>query len=96
VGGSQSLTPRFDIAFNDDIYTTTSNLERSAIDSYTVANARLTWRDSSRNWEAALEVTNLFDEYYMRTIYDAYDRGHLVSGSPGRPREWAFTVKKRF
>lgn len=96
LGGSQSLTPRFDVAFNDEVYTTTSNLERSAIDSYTLANARLTWRDEARGWEAALEVTNLFDEYYIRTIYDAFDRGHLVSGSPGRPREWALSVRKRF
>ena len=93
---SQTLTPRFDISYTSKVYTGSANLERSAIDGYALANARLTWRDEDKGWEAALEVTNVFDKYYFRSIYDAYDRAGFITGSPGHPREWALTVKKSF
>ena len=96
LGGSQSITPRVDFSYTDKQYTNTNNLERSAIDSYSITNARLTWRNDEHNLEAALEVTNIFDKYYYTTIYDAYDRAGIISGSPGHPREWAVTLKKKF
>ncbi len=96
LGGSQSLTPRVDFSYTGKQYTNTNNLERSAIDSHSIANARLTWRNDQNNLEAALEVTNIFDKYYYTTVYDAYDRAGIISGSPGHPREWAVTLKKRF
>jgi len=96
INDDQSITPRFDVSYTDSVFVTSSNLERSRIDSYILANARLTYRNDDRGWEAALEVTNIFDKYYFRSIYDAWDRAGLISGSPGRPREWAVTVKKTF
>jgi iron complex outermembrane receptor protein len=96
LAGAQTITPRVDVSYNGKVYTTTNNLERSAIDSYTLANARLTWRNEDKGLEAALQVTNLFDEYYYRTIYDAWDRAGIITGSPAPPREWAVTLKKRF
>ena len=45
----------------------------------------------------AAEVTNLFDEYYFVTSFDLSGAGSgVVAGQPGRPREWALTVKKTF
>lgn len=96
LGSAQTITPRVDVSYNDKVYTSTNNLERSAIDSYTIANARLTWRDEDKGLEAALQVTNLFDEYYYRTVYDAWDRAGLISASPAPPREWAVTFRKQF
>lgn len=94
--GDRTLTPRFDASFNDEVFTTSSNNEISKIDSYMLVNTRLTWRDEGRGWEAALAVTNLTEEYYFRSTYDAYARAGLVYGTPGRPREWAMTIKKNF
>ena len=67
------------------------------IDSYTLANARVWWTSGEDDaWTLAFEVQNLADKYYLQTkVNDAYAVG-TVYGSPGKPRTWAFTVKKDF
>lgn len=90
------LVPRFDVSYQDSIFTTASNSAFGAIESYVVANARLTWRNQGEDWEAAFEVTNLFNKYYFQTMFDQVSNNGVASGQPGRPREWALTIKKRF
>lgn len=64
---------------------------------YTLSNARLTWRNADRDLEVSAEVTNLFDKYYFLSKFDLTGAGAgVISGMPGRPREWAVTVKKKF
>jgi len=43
------------------------------------------------------EVTNLFDKYYYLThsAGSSLD-SDFITGQPGRPREWAVSVKKKF
>jgi len=92
-----SLTPRFDIAYQDDVFTNATNSPFSRIDNYYLANARLTWRSEDSSWETSLAVTNLFDKYYYLTKFDLTGAGAgMTSGQPARPREWALTVKKYF
>jgi iron complex outermembrane receptor protein len=62
-----------------------------------VANARLTWRNADKDLDIALEVTNLFDKYYYYSVFDLTRAGAgVIAGSPGRPREWAVSVRKKF
>ncbi|MBB5986808.1 TonB-dependent receptor [Sphingobium lignivorans] len=97
LGTAGSLTPRIDASFQSKIYTVSANRSSNRIDAYTVANARLTWRNDDEDLDVSLEVTNLFDEYYLLTIYDQTVGGQgYSSGQPGRPREWAVTVRKKF
>ncbi len=65
---------------------------------YTLANARLTWRDTDRAWEFALEVTNLTDKVYYGSNADLSFIPVIGFSwnAPGRPREWALTVKRNF
>src|SRR5690606_29984221 len=96
-GGAGSLTPRFDAAYQGTIYANATNREANRIGGYTVANARLTWRNESDDLSVALEVTNLFDKYYFLTINDQSTSGlGYTNAQPARPREWAVTVKKEF
>jgi len=96
-GGAGSLTPRADASYQSGIYTNAVNAETNRIDGYTLANARLTWRNEDDDLEVALEVTNLFDKYYLLTSFDLTSAGAgYVSGQPGRPREWAVSLKKTF
>jgi iron complex outermembrane receptor protein len=88
------LTPRLDVSFQDDIFSSAVNTVTSAIESYYVANGRLTWRSEDLKWQASFEVTNLTDKYYYLTVFDALSRSGFVSGQPGRPREYAFTIKR--
>lgn len=91
-----TLTPRFDASY---FGATAGGLTSGgfSLPSFTTANARLTWRDNDNDWQVALEVTNLFDEYYYLTSFDLRGAGAgFVKAQPGRPREWALTVTRRF
>lgn len=104
LGKAGSLTPRFDISYQDEL--TGADLRPAAgspsdlygtVPSYTLSNARLTWRNAEEDLSVALEVTNLFDKYYFISKFDLTGAGAGgITGQPGRPREWAVTVKKNF
>ncbi len=97
LGDTGSLTPRYDMAYQSKIYTVSANRSSNRIDAYLVANGRLTWRNAGRDLDVSLEVTNLFDKYYLLTLYDQTVGGQgYANGQPGRPREWAVSVKKKF
>ncbi len=94
--GGGTLTPRLDMSYNG---ATAGGVTSGgfSLPSWTVANARLTWRDEDDDWQVALEVTNLFEEYYYLTSFDLRGAGAgFVKAQPGRPREWAVTVTRRF
>jgi iron complex outermembrane receptor protein len=95
--GAGSLTPRVDGAYQSKVYTVSANRSSNRIDAYFLANGRLTWRNAAQDLDVSLEVTNLFDKYYLLTLYDQTVGGQgYASGQPGRPREWAVSVKKKF
>jgi iron complex outermembrane receptor protein len=97
VGGSATLTPRFDANYQSKIWSNAVNKPSNQIAGYTLANARLTWRNADRDLEVSAEVTNVFDKYYLLTSFDLTGAGAgFVGAQPARPREWAVTVKKTF
>ena len=89
---TRALTPRVDASYQGSMYTNGNNRPATAdplsnfIESYTVANARVTWRDGQEKWEAALELTNFTDEYYFLTRTDQFAGAGHTDGQPGRPR----------
>jgi iron complex outermembrane receptor protein len=92
-----SITPRFDMAYQSDIFTNAVNRASNLIEAYHLANARLTWQNADEDLEISAEVTNLFDKYYLLTVFDLTTAGAgIATGQPGRPREWALSVKKKF
>jgi iron complex outermembrane receptor protein len=96
LGSLGSLTPRIDVSYQDDLFTNGANAPTNFIENYTLASARLTWRTGDGDWESSLEVTNLTDEYYYLTRFDQFNLTGVSDGQPGRPREWAMTVKRKF
>lgn len=96
LGNGSTLTPRVDVSYQGDLYTNGNNRPSNYIGSYTLANARLTWRSSGEMWEAALEGTNLDDEYYFISRTDQLTAAGHTDGQPGRPREYALTLKRKF
>ncbi|MFM5913228.1 MAG: TonB-dependent receptor [Chakrabartia godavariana] len=99
LGTSGSITPRFDMA-----YTGKASAGRvragGPIDyynSYTLANARLTWRNADEDLSVAFEVQNLFDKYYTPFRFAAVNAfSGTIYSQVGRPREWAVSVRKTF
>ena len=97
MGNSGSITPRFDLAYQGDMYANGTNRSTNLIPAYELANARLTWRNADGDLEVSGEVTNLFNQYYFLTKFDQTIAGQgYVTGQPGRPREWALSMRKRF
>ena len=96
-GSFGSITPRVDVAYQSQVYANAVNGPLNRIPGYTVANARLIYRNPGRDWEAALEVTNFTNKYYFLSNFDLTGAGAgVATDQPGRPREWALTIKKKF
>jgi len=100
IGQAGSITPRFDYIYQSGVWGEALNSPRSFLPHFGVANARVTYRSSDQDWEFSLAVTNVFDKYYFVNSYDrsppiatSYD---FTAMQPGRPREWAVTVKRNF
>jgi len=88
------LTERLDLSWQDDTNASLVASVYGSIPSYYLLNGRLTWRSQDLKWQASLEATNLTDEYYYLTIFDLYNITGIANGQPGRPQEWAFTIKR--
>lgn len=104
LGTSGSITPRLDVIYQGDMNAQATvpvagspSDQFGRIPSYTLANGRVTWRNEDEDLSVSLEVTNIFDKYYFSNIFDLVGAGAgTISGSIGRPREWAVSVKKTF
>lgn len=92
-----SLTPRVDYSYRSEIWTLPVNDPGNRIGGRGLANARLTWQDSSQVWEAALAITNLTNKFYYISENPNLGAPYFANiGTPGRPREYFFTVKRSF
>jgi iron complex outermembrane receptor protein len=101
LGSWGSLTPRVDVNYQDKQYTGPTVIAgeriRNFIPAYTLTNARLTWQNADEDLDVSLEATNVFDKYYLLTIFDLRGAGAgFRKGRPGNPMEWAISVKKKF
>lgn len=99
LGDSGSITPRFDMSHTGK--TSAGRVSAGGpidfFDSYTLANARLTWKNKDEDLAISFEVQNLFDEYYTPYRFAAvYAFSGTIYSQVGRPREWAVSVKKNF
>jgi iron complex outermembrane receptor protein len=103
MGDMGSITPRVDVAYTGRIYAGPDTVSVAGsrmlmyIPSYTLVNARLTWRGLVNGLDVSLEARNLFKEYYYLQLFDLRSAG---SGSQralvGEPRTVALTIKKKF
>lgn len=91
-----TLTPRVDASYQGSLTTRMPTTAYSTIDSYTVSNARLTWRAASSDWEASLELTNLTDKVYYLNALDLTTIGGIAAVSVAPPRQWALSLKRQF
>ncbi len=97
LAGGATLSPRVDWSFQSHIYTNGNNQLTNRIGSYGLANLRLVWGNAEGDLDVALEATNLTDKYYFNSRFDQVTGGgRHTDGSPGRPQEFAVTIKKKF
>ncbi|MEO6078208.1 MAG: TonB-dependent receptor [Steroidobacteraceae bacterium] len=96
LANGSTISPRVDWSHQASFYTNAANQPSNFIGAYSLLNARLTWRSSDQMLDVSLEGTNLTDKYYFMSRADQLQSAGHTDGAPGRPREWALTIKKRF
>ncbi|MCW2390769.1 iron complex outermembrane receptor protein [Sphingobium sp. B1D7B] len=101
MGGAGSITPRLDVAYRGrQLASRTLNAVNPDFEyfpSYVLGSTRLTWRNRDRDLAVSFEVTNLFDEYYYTSRFDAvYGFAGTAYANVGAPREWRVSIKKDF
>jgi len=97
LGNGSSITARADWSYQSHLYANGNNQLTNRIGGYGLVNARLVWRNADGNMDVGLEATNLADKYYFLSRSDQVTGGgRHTEGVPGRPRELAFTIKRRF
>jgi len=96
LGTFGTVTPRFDYAFQDAVFTDLADTPIGRISAYGVANLRLGWASQNGKWSDELAVTNLFARQYFLNIYPSYFSLGALTGTPGAPREILFTIKRKF
>ncbi len=93
LGNFGTLTPRVDVSYTPGYCGNFACDPNSAVDDYTLVNARVTLDTYDQNWMISLEATNLTDElYYINKFANAW----YTTGHPGRPREAAISIRRRF
>lgn len=97
LGTIGSLTPRVDVSHQSSYFSQAINRPPfNLVPGRTLANARLTYRDPDQDWQLSLEVTNLTDKLYYDGLFDNRASTYSIQGRPGRPREWAVSLRRNF
>jgi iron complex outermembrane receptor protein len=96
-GDDLTLTPRFDISHQSEIYSLAINAPTNRSSGFTLANAHLVLQNQSQNWSFDLAVNNLFDKYYYTSVYaNLYGLMGTISGQVAQPRQFSGTVRYKF
>ncbi|WP_126172297.1 TonB-dependent receptor [Altericroceibacterium xinjiangense] len=96
MGSGAAITPRLDWSYRSDFYYNSINNPFNRIDGYSLFNARLTYDSPDRDWSLSAAVTNLTDKFYYTGVAENIGSFGVVTGNPGRPREWSISVTRNF
>jgi iron complex outermembrane recepter protein len=94
--GGSTLSPSVNASYQSAASFDAVGLERARIGARTLLDARATWKSANRNWSVALSGTNLSNKQYFINKRDLYEVYGMTVGQPGRPREWAMTLRRAF
>ncbi|MEO8114251.1 MAG: TonB-dependent receptor, partial [Phenylobacterium sp.] len=96
LGGMGTLTPRLDYSYQGELFSQPLNQAFTRVAAYGLLNGRLTWRSEDRDWQAALEVSNISDKLYYLSVFDNRGSTRDVLGAPGMPRTYTVSLKRNF
>ena len=104
LGSAGTLTPRIDVAHEDAFNRNANNVDAATggrdifglVPGRTLVNLRLSYTPPGDKWEFSGEVRNATNKLYYTDIFDNRGSTNSIQGSPGEPRTWALTVKRRF
>lgn len=96
IGGS--VTPRIDWTYESkQIVSGTSTKYNDLLPGKVLVNGRITYENEGYDFMLALGVTNLFNKFYYRNVFDYQGLGYpQTDAQPAPRREWYLTASKRF
>ncbi|MEN7536765.1 TonB-dependent receptor [Aurantiacibacter flavus] len=94
--GGALLTPRVDWSYRSDFFYNSINNDFNLIDGYSLVNGRITFESADGNWSLSGAVSNIFDKFYYTGKSENVGSFGVVTGNPGRPREWSVTLRRNF
>ena len=96
LAGGALITPRIDWSYRSDFYYNSINNPFNLIDGYSLFNGRVTYESGDGAWSLSAAVSNIFDTFYYTGKSENIGSFGVVTGSPGRPREWSVSVRRNF
>jgi iron complex outermembrane receptor protein len=104
LGRIGTVTPRIDVDHQDTFNRNANNVDAATggrdifgrVAGRTLVNARVTFRTADRGWELAFESRNLTNKLYYSDVFDNRGSTNSIQGSPGEPRTFAVTLKRKF
>ena len=104
LGGVGRLIPRIDINHQDAFNRNSNNVDAATggkdifgvVAERTLVNGRIAFRTDDDDWELAVEGRNLTDKLYYTDIFDNRASTNSIQATPGEPRTFAVSVKRRF
>jgi iron complex outermembrane receptor protein len=94
--GPGSASIQGDVYYTDDFCFSALCAPVEQEDSYTVANARISYAAGDGRWEVAAFVNNLLEEEYRVYAFDSSLFAGVVAGVYARPRTYGVTASFRF
>lgn len=96
MAGGATITPRLDWSYRSDFFYNSINNPFNEIEGYSMFNGRIAYDSADGLWQLSAAVTNIFDEFYYTGKSENIGSFGVVTGNPGRPREWSVTLRREF
>jgi len=89
-----NLTFGSSYSYRDRVFYDQPNTLAYSQEGFGLLSARISWVSADETWEATVNVTNATEEEYFGAIGVGSSAG--TAGTPGRPREWSFSIGRQF
>jgi iron complex outermembrane receptor protein len=95
LGNAGTLTPRLDWSYRSKVFNNAENTPEIVQPGFHLLNATVTFSDEDNLWTVRTGIKNLTNKKYIVSGYvDSF--GGITEGNFGRPREWFFSVSRKF
>lgn len=91
-----SITPRLDWSYRTSFYYNSINNPGSLIEGRSVFNGRIGYESADGVWALNANVSNIFNKFYLTGVAENQGSFGVITGNPGRPREWSVTLRRTF
>jgi iron complex outermembrane receptor protein len=94
LGGRMAI--QADVTYTDRLFDSLRNFDSHELESYWLANARVSWTAADESWQLAALVNNVTDEEYPVVGFGVSTFCGCSEIGVGRPRWWGLQLRRNF